>query len=560
MKRFQGIGCCLALLIGAAGAQAQTQFSAHVTVQPAAAKAVLGEPVALETSAPAAVISSSAAPLNLRALGGGSCDAGGHGCDCNVTCLKPWKCEDLEMKPVEHKPRCHGCGLLHSLLYCPKEDENAKNGNGKDEKKEGKEEKKEEKKNGNGDNGEKEPDLNVLMQILKCRTPGAYECLQCRGVKAYGWIWGGFTANFDSPDDRINFGTNYNWRSNDVRLDQVYFVLEKTLDHEKKETQLGFRVDFYTGNQAPFMVSNGLFSDFTGFDPTSGYGVEGPASFRQLNRIGIDLPQFYVNAHVPGVLTEKGIDILVGKFWTLLGHEVYPGPLTEFYSHSYEIVYATPFGHTGALGTVHATDTLDVTAGVVVGSDVFEDNNDRPSYTGAFIWNSCDKRWNWTTAWITGPEQFNNNDNYRTVITSCVTSNFGNHNEWKFIFGGNLGLENNAVTDPVTGVLNDAEWYGLSSYLFYTVNPKLIYGTRLEWFRDDDGARTAVTRRPGFAANFYEVTLGATYKPYQNLRVRPELRFDWSDGPAVDGSGARPYNDLRDRFQTTFGIDVMWEF
>jgi hypothetical protein len=236
-----------------------------------------------------------------------------------------------------------------------------------------------------------------------------------------------------------------------------------------------------------------------------------------------------------------------------MGHEYYPAPLTEFYSQSYEIIYATPFSHTGILSTIHTTDTLDMTAGVVVGSDVFEDNNNRPSFTGNFVWNSCDKRTNWTTAWITGPEQFNNNDNYRSVFTSYITRKFGCCNQWTGIVGGNLGYEDDAVTNPLSGALQNAEWHGTSAYLLYTVDPSLILGTRMEWFRDDDGARTAVTGRPGFADNFYEVTFGATKKVYQNLRLRPEIRFDWA-------ADSLPYNDLTDGSQTTLACDLIWEF
>jgi hypothetical protein len=244
----------------------------------------------------------------------------------------------------------------------------------------------------------------------------------------------------------------------------------------------------------------------------------------------------------------------------LLGYELYPAPQTNFYSHSYEIIYGTAFTHTGALATLHATDTWDVTAGIIRGWDVFEDNNDRPSFTGNFIWNSCDKRRNWTTSWTYGPEQFNNADNNRLVVTSYFTSKCGCYSEWQFVFAGHFGLEEGAVSDPLTGAPQVAEWYGLSTYLFYTVDPRLILGTRVEWWRDDDGARTAVTKRPGFAANFYEVTVGATWKPYQNLRIRPELRYDWSDGDSPFAPGARPYNDLKDSGQFTAAVDFIWEF
>ncbi len=83
---------------------------------------------------------------------------------------------------------------------------------------------------------------------------------------------------------------------------------------------------------------------------------------------------------------------------------------------------------------------------------------------------------------------------------------------------------------------------------------------RAEWFRDDDGTRTAQLKRPGFAGNFYDLTLGVVYKPQRSLSIRPEVRFDWFDGRAIDGSTARPYNDLRDNFQFTAAVDAIWRF
>src|SRR5688572_29762966 len=41
------------------------------------------------------------------------CDSCGHGGlhDCPVVWLRPWKCEDLEMKPVEPSKHYCGCGI-----------------------------------------------------------------------------------------------------------------------------------------------------------------------------------------------------------------------------------------------------------------------------------------------------------------------------------------------------------------------------------------------------------------------------------------------------------------
>jgi hypothetical protein len=368
----------------------------------------------------------------------------------------------------------------------------------------------------------------------------------------YGWVQQGFAANPAAPRDRVNFGANYDWRANDYRLNQAYLVVEKTLSHEGSPN-VGYRVDYLVGNDAPFFVANGLFSSFTGFDPTSGVGTAGPASFRQVNRIGMDLPQFYLDIAIPGLLTERGVDLRIGKFYTLMGREVYPAADTDFYSRTYENIYGTPFTHTGVLATVHATPTLDVIAGVVRGWDVFVDNNSSPSFHGAFVWNSPDKRYSWTTAWITGPEQPGNNHDYRTLVSSYVTVKFDSSGRLVLVTGGHYGFETNAVTAPATGGRKDADWYAYSAHLFYTVNPQLRLGVRAEWFRDDEGTRTAQLGRPGVPASFSDLTLGVTYKPYRNIQIRPEIRVDWSPD-------ARPFNDQRDKFQLTAAFDLIWRY
>jgi len=366
----------------------------------------------------------------------------------------------------------------------------------------------------------------------------------------YGWVQQGFAANFDNPRDRVNFGANFDWRSNDYRLNQVYFVYENSLEHDGKPN-VGYRVDFLVGHDAPFFVANGLFSSFTGFDPTSGVGTDGPASFRKVNRIGIDLPQFYLDLSFPQVLTERGIDVRVGKFYTIMGREVYPAADTDFYSRTYENIYGTPFTHTGVLATV--LKTLDVVAGVVQGWDVFKDNNCRPSFHGAFIWNSPGGRSNWTTAWITGPEQPDDNRDDRTLVSSYLTVKFGSDNRWLLSTGGHYGVEANAAIDPATGGRKDADWYACAAHLFYTVNPRLRLGARAEWFRDDEGTRTGQLGRPGFAASFYDLTLGVAYDLYPSVKIRPEVRWDWSPD-------ARPYNDQTDKSQFTAAVDAIWRF
>lgn len=497
-----------------------------------------------------------------------------------ITWLRCWESTCLDkVEPLT--PLC-GCHPWSPIFWCPRSEEEkkdeAKNGeekkngesdsktNGVDDKQNDKagekaaDDKKpaEEKKNGEGTkNGEeaKEPEkeetLTPLMGLVRRGAPCKYQRMTKKGDNFYGWIQQGFTANPAGPADRINFGPHFNQRSNDYRLNQLYLVYENTLE-QSDASNVGYRVDFIGGHDAPFLAANGLLDLVTGHDPTSGFGVEGPGSFRHVNRLGVDLPQFYFDLHVPHCITEKGVDVRIGKFYTLMGREVYPATAMEFYSRSYENIVSTPFTHTGALATLHLTDTVDLYGGIVRGWDVFEDNNDKPSAHGAVVWNSCNKRRNWTACWITGPEQFQNDDNMRSLVTSYYTIKWGCRNEWTYSFGGNLAYEANAAANA-DGGLDSAEWYGVSNFLFYNVDKTTTLGLRAEWFRDDDGARTAIHGRPGFAASFYELTSGVAYRPYQNLRVRPELRFDYCPD-------ARPYNDQNDRFQLTAAFDVLYEF
>ncbi len=124
---------------------------------------------------------------------------------------------------------------------------------------------------------------------------------------------------------------------------------------------------------------------------------------------------------------------------------------------------------------------------------------------------------------------------------------------------------NQDMGSPFTGL--DAEWYGISQYAYYKLNCKWDVGARFEWFRDDDGLRVGGWGRRvggspivpfGFGGDFYELTLGANWKPNANLAVRPEVRFDWYEG--ISGFGPRPFDDGMDDEMVTFAVDVVCAF
>src|SRR5262249_61215816 len=130
-----------------------------------------------------------------------------------------------------------------------------------------------------------------------------------------------------------------------------------------------------------------------------------------------DRRAFYAEIPIPGFIPPGGIAIKVGKFYSLIGRDVYPAADTDFYSRTYENILAPPFTHTGGLITLHATPTWDIVAGVVVGWDVFIDNNNMASFPSSVHFNSPDQKDKLATTVNNRPEQPNNQPDHRSLVS-----------------------------------------------------------------------------------------------------------------------------------------------
>ena len=89
----------------------------------------------------------------------------------------------------------------------------------------------------------------------------------------------------------------------------------------------------------------------------------------------------------------------------------------------------------------------------------------------------------------------------------------------------------------------DAGWYGLNQYLFWTMTDSLQGGVRCEWFNDQNGSR--ISDR---GAHWHELTLGLNWTPHPNIRIRPEVRWDWVDFHDIAGEAA-PFDNSTRRSQ-----------
>lgn len=371
----------------------------------------------------------------------------------------------------------------------------------------------------------------------------------CDPDKAFNvgfWLTQGFTWNPDSPANRFNGPVTFNDRANEYMLNQLYLFLEKPINADGRQWEVGGRVDLLWGEDSRFTKALGLELEQDG---TERWNSETRRFYQ------FAMPQFYVEVGVP---VGNGLSVKAGHFYTIIGYEGVMAPYVFFQSHPYTHQYGEPFTHTGIVASYNVSDRVVAQGGIVRGWDNFDDNNDHPSFLGGFNWTSCDEKTNLLFTWIVGPEQAGNNDNnrflYSVVLTRKVTDKL------TYILQHDLGFEDDAAAGGA-----DAEWYGFNNYLFYQINDCVTVGLRWEWFADDDGIRVAGQGAPhgiplaAVPAHWNEVTLGLNIKPHDLVVIRPNVRWDWVDPlvPVPAGVGGGPFDDLTDRSQFLAGVDVI---
>jgi hypothetical protein len=359
-----------------------------------------------------------------------------------------------------------------------------------------------------------------------------------------GWVETGFTGNFDSPEDKQNFGRLLDDRSNELVVNQTVVNFERALDPELG-LDWGFRLQLLFGTDARYLHSLGMRHHQAGTGMYQG-----------------DIPEAFLSLHLP-VATKGGIDVQLGKFITLIGVESVDPRNNSFYSHTYIFNFGVPTSHTGALFTLHATDGVDLMAGFTRGINTsIDDNNDALGFHGGF--NLEMKEGNVALAGSThiGPESDDNNTDLSFVNGLALT--------WKIHDQLTSITEINYVRDNAEGV--DA--YGAAQYLTYAFNETVAASIRGEVWRDDKGFYVAQYADPldavrdptldprsvaGARTTYAALTVGLDIrvpmpKPLTELRIRPELRADraFHDKTA--------FNDSGDDRMFTAAIDALLTF
>ncbi len=369
----------------------------------------------------------------------------------------------------------------------------------------------------------------------------------------FGWLEGGFMGNPARPSNGMNFGVNPNSVANAWKFQQLYLVAERLVEPNDR-VNFGFRSDLLFGTDWQQFHMVGLFDRVF-----------------PLNGFGFDPVQFYGEVHLP-VLTRGGVDIKGGRFYALAGYEDGMAPARPLDSASYMFGYSHPFTHFGVMSTWHVTDRLNLYNGAVNGWDRWINQNDRWGYAGGVSWDSADDRTSLSITINAGPIQSSRffpvgypltpngvttppylarlrnvlyGGDSALLFTTVLIHKFS---EALTVIGEtDQGFEANVPGFGSGGTPQNAEWYGLGGWVLYTFTEKVTGVYRAEVFRDNNGVRT------GFADTFYEMTLGAIYKPKTWFWLRPEVRFDWA-------TGEPPYDAGHSRSQFTLGFDAIFLF
>ena len=350
-------------------------------------------------------------------------------------------------------------------------------------------------------------------------------------IRVFGHVQASYTFNPDDPAQDINLGRVFDVEANQFVVNQIDLNFERTVNLSGSEWDLGARVELLYGGDARFIHSNGMFDHHDFFD--------GPEN-------QFDIPQLYADVNVP---VGNGLRIRAGKF--LFFKQIDPNA-SVFYSHSYTFGGALPFTLTGITGYYEFNDQWSAELGVNRGwGQSLEDNNDMVSFMGRVRYSPTDRA-SLAVIFITGPELDDNDSDFRTAVD--FVGSFRVTDRLTLMFDLVYGMQQDAPVGIDFPETETADWFGAAGYVVYEIDDRFTVAGRVEWFRDDEGFGpvTAVSQ------DLFEVTLGLTITPLpddeiaRNLKVRPEIRYDWSTEDYFDG--------LTSDNQFTAAVDVIFNF
>jgi len=343
-----------------------------------------------------------------------------------------------------------------------------------------------------------------LMALLDKAGVGA--TLDEYGISITGWVEASITFSLlDNPADDTIVGRAFDFEHEDPTLNQIGLSFNRAVD-TAKPWDVGFVVETIYGADGRFTASNGM--DFqTGTSPNNQF----------------DITQAAVDVVIP---VGNGLKARFGKFITPIGYEYTNNTLNPNFSHTY-LFGIIPFSHTGFYFTYGFDDTKSLSLGIARGwEQSLEDNNS--SLEVIWSWtHQCSEKFNYAFNGSIGPQVEDDDEHYRVMLD--YWSDYAISDQLTIGLNVDYRYDSNNASDG-----DGSDVFGVAGYFKYTLNDYVGLYPRLEWFND-------TSRLDGFDANIYSATFGVTLTPFpndtigSNLKIRPEIRYDYASEAIYDG-------------------------
>ncbi|MCI0485627.1 MAG: outer membrane beta-barrel protein [Blastocatellia bacterium] len=304
-----------------------------------------------------------------------------------------------------------------------------------------------------------------------------------QGTEISGFVDAYYGYNFNRPDGDIQL-RNFDTLHNQFSFNMAEIALEK---QATPDDRLGFRMDLDFGPATQIVHS----SEPGGLD-----------TFNHLQ-------QAYLSYLAP---VGEGLQVDVGKFVTPHGAEVIETSGNWNYSRSLLFALAIPYYHFGVRATYPVSDKFSVSGFLVNGWNNVVDNNDRKSY-GVQVAVKPDAKLSVTQSYMTGPEQFGNDEDYRHLWDTIVS----------YEVNPTLSLMTNYDYGLDRAAGARVYWQGIAAYARIQANRWLAFAPRFEWYDDHDGFTT------GERQSLKDFTFTSEQKISNGLITRFEYRRDFSD-------------------------------
>ncbi len=339
------------------------------------------------------------------------------------------------------------------------------------------------------------------------------------GYTVTGFVYG--TANVNP----LNNGTRYNGPltmsdQEGVFLNQLYLSIDRAMEDT-----------FTLGGGVTLMYGNDYnASQSFGWELRPGRLIgPGTQNWNTGKDYGLALPQLFAE------FGTKKLSLVLGHFWTPIGHCVVPANGNFFNTQPYSYMNGQPFDHWGGMVKYNPNDNWATYFGVVNGWGALDRQLDSAGLIFGAKYIADQSKWYNNFQMFIGQEPENLGANYgnRTLVNNVTYYKASECLELVHEF--TLGVQENEG-------LGASTYYGFSPYLFRKINDNLKFGIRADIFRDPGGIvagiRTGNPNTGPYNGTFYSVNAGLNWTPHgsKNLMVRPEIRYDWFDG------NGRPYD------------------